>query len=298
MTNLLKRLIVLFLLIPFANLWASVPINTPFDDALRYDNDVIIDDVYNVAEKYIPKDLINVFKEYTNMDDEEETKFFAIQILSIGYWESGWKITKSKPNKDGSYDIGYMMLNTKNIENKRFMQIYGPEEDVSTDLEKYLIVCINFYKELYGRYKYNAIYAYNCGEGRYINRKIPKSTYIYKQRVKECIDKFNIEIKKESEERIRKENFLKTFTKIIPKFIIYNNTLNNKPYNKCNRKITIFYIKNLFILNKEYFDYIYEKISEYGNKENENFVFAGLIKKDNVIRPVFYCKLNGRKYLC
>ena len=88
MTNLLKRLIVLFLLIPFANLWASVPINTPFDDALRYDNDVIIDDVYNVAEKYIPKDLINVFKEYTNMDDEEETKFFAIQILSIGYWES------------------------------------------------------------------------------------------------------------------------------------------------------------------------------------------------------------------
>ena len=149
MTNLLKRLIVLFLLIPFANLWASVPINTPFDDTLRYDNDVIIDDVYNVAEKYIPKDLINVFKEYTNMDDEEETKFFAMQILSIGYWESGWKITKSKPNKDGSYDIGYMMLNTKNIENKRFMQIYGPEEDVSTDLEKYLIVCINFYKELY-----------------------------------------------------------------------------------------------------------------------------------------------------
>lgn len=296
MNSLLKRLIVLFLLISSTNLWAIVSTDVLFDDKLKYDDNVNINDVYNVAEKYIPKDLINAFKEYTTMDNEEETKFFAIQILSIGYWESGWKITKSKSNKDGSYDIGYMMLNTKNIANERFMRIYGPDEAVSTDLEKYLIVCINFYKELYGRYNCDATYAYNCGEGRYINNRIPKSTYIYKQRVKECVDKFNIEIKKESENRIREEKFLKTFAKIMPNPIIYIN-IPNLSFNKYNGKIA-FYTAKLFILNKDDFDHIYEKISKYGNKENENFIFIGQIKKGDLIRPVFYCKLNGRKYLC
>lgn len=295
MNNLIKKIIGIFTLI-LINL-NCINAEEVFNDALKYDSNVTLNDVYSVAENYIPNYLMDSFKEYTVMENENESKYFAIQILSIGYWESGWKITKSKINKDGSYDVGYMMLNTKNISNERFMDIYGPDKNTSNDLETYLIVCINFYKELYGRYETDAVYAYNCGEGRYIRNKIPKSTYIYKQRVKECVDKFNKEIKNASDERIRKEKFLKSLERFMPKTMIVCSIVDSKTYVQKNNQM-IFYKNYLFILNKDEDDHIYEKLSEYSNKENEDYVFIGQIKRGDLIRPVFYCKLNGRKYIC
>ena len=279
--------------------YAYIPKEVIFDYSIVENKDVEINDVYTVASKYVPKELFDSFKEYTMMDSEKETMLFCIQILSIGYWESGWKVTRSKQNRDGSYDVGYMMLNTKNIDNQRFMDIYGPSgvEDVSNEFETYLIVCINFYKDLYSRYKSDAVYAYNCGEGRYLNNKIPESTYLYKLRVKECIDKFNIEVNRASEERKKKEALLTEIDKMFRKTIVYLDfeiDHIDTPIIGFQTKVIFFEGRQLFFKEEE--DH-FQRIYRIGNEENSDYIYIGRIKKGEISRPVFYCKIDGRRYL-
>ena len=292
-------LLLLLLLGMCCGAYTHIPKEVIFDYSIVENKDVKLSDVYSVAEKYVPKDLFGSFKEYTMMDSEKETMLFVIQILSIGYWESGWKVTRSKQNKDGSYDVGYMMLNTKNIGNQRFMDIYGPSEgeDVSNEFETYLIVCINFYKDLYGRYESDAVYAYNCGEGRYLNNKIPESTYLYKLRVKECIDKFNNEVNRASEERKKKEDMLTEIDKMFRKTIVYLDfeiDHIDTPIIGFQTKVIFFEGRQLFFKEEE--DH-FQKIYRIGNEENSDYIYIGRIKKGEISRPVFYCKIDGRRYL-
>lgn len=145
-------------------------------------------DIDTVVRKYVPSKYVKAFNQATICEDGElATANMRLQILAIGYYESGWiKTICNKPNRDGSLDIGYLQLNSKNIENSWFMERFGPNYETSDELELYLVTCINLYKALYSLYGEDAVYAYNAGESRYLKYKsgkisLPKSTSTYKK---------------------------------------------------------------------------------------------------------------------
>jgi hypothetical protein len=178
------------------------------------------------------------------------------------------------------------------------MDIYGPSGDVSNEFETYLIVCINFYKDLYSRYESDAVYAYNCGEGRYLNNKIPESTYLYKLRVKECIDKFNNEVNRAYEERKRKESLLTEIEKMFRKTIVcmdFEIDRIDTPLIRFQTKVLFFFESRQLFFKEE--DDHFQRIYRIGNEENLDYIYIGRIKKGEISRPVFYCKIDGRKYL-
>ena len=145
-------------------------------------------DINTVVRQYVPAKYVKAFNVATMCENDElATANMRLQILAIGYHESGWtKTICDKPNKDGSLDIGYLQLNSKNIKNKWFMEKFGPDYETSDDLERYLITCINLYKALYSLYGEDAVYAYNAGETRYLRYRsgkssLPKTTFTYKR---------------------------------------------------------------------------------------------------------------------
>ncbi len=147
-------------------------------------------DINTVVRQYVPSKYVKAFNRATICEDGDlATANMRLQILAIGYYESGWtKTICDKPNKDGSLDIGYLQLNSKNINNAWFMERFGPNYETSDELELYLVTCINLYKALYSLYGEDAVYAYNAGETRYLKyvsgkSSLPKSTFTYKKRV-------------------------------------------------------------------------------------------------------------------
>ena len=151
-------------------------------------NEVTKIDINKVVRQYVPSKYVKAFNNATIYEgDELATANMRLQILAIGYYESGWvKTICDKPNKDGSLDIGYLQLNSKNIKNKWFMERFGPDYVTSDELECYLVTCINLYKALYSLYGEDAVYAYNAGETRYLKYKsgkgtLPSSTFVYKK---------------------------------------------------------------------------------------------------------------------
>ena len=160
-------------------------------------NEVTKIDINTVVRQYVPSKYVKAFNEATIYEgDELATANIRLQILAIGYYESGWvKTICDKPNRDGSLDIGYLQLNSKNIKNKWFMQKFGPDYTTSDELECYLVTCINLYKALYSLYGEDAVYAYNAGETRYLKYKsgkgtLPRSTFLYKK----CVSKYTTDI--------------------------------------------------------------------------------------------------------
>lgn len=160
-------------------------------------NEVTKIDINTVVRQYVPSKYVKAFNEATIYEgDELATANIRLQILAIGYYESGWvKTICDKPNRDGSLDIGYLQLNSKNIKNKWFMQKFGPDYTTSDELECYLVTCINLYKALYSLYGEDAVYAYNAGETRYLKYKsgkgtLPRSTFLYKK----CVSKYTKDI--------------------------------------------------------------------------------------------------------
>ena len=151
-------------------------------------DEVALIDINTVVRQYVPSKYVKAFNQATICEDGElATANMRLQILAIGYYESGWtKTICDKPNRDGSLDIGYLQLNSKNIKNEWFMERFGPDYETSDELECYLVTCINLYKALYSLYGEDAVYAYNAGETRYLRYKsgkssLPKSTFTYKK---------------------------------------------------------------------------------------------------------------------
>ena len=141
-------------------------------------------DIDAIVGRYVPEDYRSAFYHYTDLGDKLSTANLRLQILAIGKHESGWKNVISKPNKNGTRDIGYLQLNSANLNNSWFMSRFGPESgsDYGKDLaEIALITCINYYKTLYASYGEDAVYCYNAGEGRYKKGSLPDSTIAYKR---------------------------------------------------------------------------------------------------------------------
>jgi hypothetical protein len=147
------------------------------------------DDMEELIQNVIPSEYVEAFLFYTGLD--ENSALLRIQLLAIGKLESDWvKLKSDTINKNGTHDVGYLMLNSDNINNKRFMTQFGPlDEYPAKDMtELYLITCIRYYRYLCQRYGYkNSATIYNAGETLYARRAIPVSTRYYVNRVDEYI---------------------------------------------------------------------------------------------------------------
>ena len=171
--------------------------------------EITLCDVDSVAGTYIPDDLQNVFNSLTDMGDEMTTADLRLRILAIGKVETGWNNTISKPNKNGSYDIGYLQLNSFNLKNAKFMEQFGPTfmevYDRSNLTRIAFVTCIKYYKTLYSVYGEDAYYCYNAGEKRYLKGKVPPSTKSYVKKITKAFEDIVEEVKATADERVKRE---------------------------------------------------------------------------------------------
>ncbi|MDR1398860.1 MAG: hypothetical protein LBJ41_02935 [Treponema sp.] len=154
------------------------------------------DDMEELIQNVIPSEYVETFLFYTSMD--ENPALLQIQLLAIGKLESDWvKVKSDNINKNGTYDVGYLMLNSDNINNKQFMRQFSPldEYPAKNTMELYLITCIRYYQYLCQRYGYeNGTTIYNAGETQYVRRVIPVSTRYYVNRVNKYITDYSNEL--------------------------------------------------------------------------------------------------------
>ncbi|MDR1325461.1 MAG: hypothetical protein LBK00_05435 [Treponema sp.] len=169
------------------------------------------DDIEELIQNVVPSEYVEAFLCYTSMD--ENPALLQIQLLAIGKLESDWvKLKSDNINKNGTHDVGYLMLNSDNISNKRFMSQFGPldEYPAKNTMELYFITCIRYYRYLCQRYGYeNGATIYNAGEAQYARRTIPVSTRYYADRVNKYITDYTSELhaiaKKNEKTREREE---------------------------------------------------------------------------------------------
>ena len=179
------------------------------------------DDIITIINETVPEDVREAFIVCTEDDNILYRDTLRMYLLAIGQKESEWKYTRShRANNNGTYDVGYLMLNENNILDPTFVRnfIPKPSDDYipSNKQEFYLITCINFYKYLYNKYDCDASYAYNAGERRYIEGRIPSSTLKYKRDISLYLDEYIDRLYSMNDDRVEREMFFKELEKIHP----------------------------------------------------------------------------------
>ncbi len=171
------------------------------------------EDILTLVHNTVPEDVVEAFVQYTDDANVRYRDTMRLYLLAVGKHESEWKYTKSlRANSNGTYDIGYLMLNEKNICDPTFIKYFIPKPTdtyiVKNEQEFYLATCINFFKYLYNRYGFDACYAYNAGERRYIENRIPLSTRRYKEGVLNNLKIYLSDLYSIAEKRIEHERWL------------------------------------------------------------------------------------------
>ena len=284
-------------------------------NTVNYDSNSSIEnaDVEKVINDYVPIDCREAFIYYTKGTDKFETINLRLQLLAMGQWESGWKVTISNTvNKNGTVDLGYLALNSANAESDWFMSRFGPNEndgfkyDENNDNERYLIACIKFYKSLYNVYGEDAAYCYNAGVTRYTRHNIPSSTYTYKKRVSEYIEKFIQESEKYAIKRIELEKILKAknYLNLITVDDFYKEYLLKNISNEKRLNLAFNYIQLLlsdrenYLLSDKNRRMIDNALST-GVIQNSEFICIGYIRKyGNHLAPVFKSTITGERVIC
>lgn len=187
----------------------------PSLNCYRYESE----DVETLVKRVVPECVVDTFLFYTK--DEENTfeqDTIRMYLLAVGEHESGWKVTRSRyMNNNGSYDLGYLMLNEYNLKDEIFAKYFFPKvEDnfkaVLSDQEFYVATCVNYYKYLYRKFGCDASYAYNCGEYRYKTGKLPESTYDYKLKITKYLNYYIDDLYTIAEERVSKQKMIESIT--------------------------------------------------------------------------------------
>lgn len=129
---------------------------------LEYFNNIKKEKEEEFYKERIPKEFADAFLYYT-----QDCKNLRLPFYAIMFHESGNFKSYVNKNLNGTYDLGPSQLNTSNMENARFRELYNPKDEshVTTKYCFYMVMTINFFKDLV--YKYgidNAIYCYNGGE--------------------------------------------------------------------------------------------------------------------------------------
>ena len=217
---------------------------------------------------HIPSEYADAFLYYTKDINEIDPKF-RIEFYSIMFHESGNFRSFVNKNKNGSYDYGPSQLNSKNIENKRFMTAFTPKDKshITSKYCLYMIISINFYWDLKNTWSNYALYAYNGGpkaariiknniqDPRYAN--LVKNVKRYNYSVRNNIKKFNIELAKyvKNSRSELVESLRKQFEEDYFQMIVLNSkkSSNIKNHNKFINDMILYYIreKNLADLQSE-----------------------------------------------
>lgn len=119
-----------------------------------------------------------------------------ILLLAQAEIESGWIVMETKPNNNGSVDLGPLGLNSNNVKDKWFINKFWPfelEEDVKEINIMYMVACINFFKSLMCEFETpeKVLIAYNAGPGAARTGRIPARTKLYIKWVSESFQKLS-----------------------------------------------------------------------------------------------------------
>ena len=178
-------------------------------------------------EETIPEKFVEPFFDMT-----KDLKSIGIEILGLGFHESHWKDFIGKVNKNGSIDIGPLMLNSYNIANSDFMRRYGKNSDdykYDTDVY-YMTICITFFKALRVEYgTFNALKVYNGGPkvmrdncSKELKKTVTTYANVVYKEINKCASEWKAykeekreviiaEMEREKEEQIAKEKFIQEY---------------------------------------------------------------------------------------
>lgn len=152
----------------------------------------------------IPAEYYDAFIYYTRNTPELRMPFYSIMVHESG----NFKVYKRR-NTNGSYDLGPSHLNSNNIKNPYFRELYNPKDEshITNVYCFYMIMSLNYFKDMVDKFDGNmthAYYAYNGGQKApsIINSKhIPseKKNYVknviaYSKAIYRNIDKFSNEL--------------------------------------------------------------------------------------------------------
>lgn len=148
----------------------------------------------------IPKEYGDAFLYYTQDRTEMRMHFYSLMV----HESNNFKAFVNK-NLDGSWDYGPSQLNSNNIKNPLFRELYNPKDEshITSKYCFYMVMSINLYWDLVCKYGYEyAFYAYNGGErtirykkaGINQNTSLMKSVTSYDMKVRELIDKHTMEL--------------------------------------------------------------------------------------------------------
>lgn len=158
-----KIIIVIMSLLIITNIHARVDFNH-FVNTISISNRILPNEV--LEERFylenIPKEYGRAFLYYTRNMKEIRPYFYSIML----HESNGFRAFVST-NRDGSKDLGPSQLNTNNIKNSRFRELYNPKDEsrITNVYCFYMVMTINFYWDLVNKHGYDyAFYAYNGGE--------------------------------------------------------------------------------------------------------------------------------------
>lgn len=135
----------------------------------------------------IPKEYADAFLYYTRNVPELRMSFYSIMV----HESANFKVYKRK-NTNGSFDLGPSHLNSNNIKNAYFRELYNPKDEshITNVYCFYMVMSLNYFIDMVDKFNgniMNAYYAYNGGQKApsIINSKyVPKNKVNYVKNVK------------------------------------------------------------------------------------------------------------------
>lgn len=156
----------------------------------------------NFYKQRIPSTYSDAFLYYTRKCPELRMAFYSIMVHESG----NFKVYKRK-NTDGSYDLGPSHLNSNNIKNAYFRELYNPtdESHITNVYCFYMIMSLNYFRDMVDKFGniQDAFYAYNGGQKApkiIKSNTIPKSKEKFVKNVKAYANTVNTYIDKYEKE--------------------------------------------------------------------------------------------------
>lgn len=157
----------------------------------------------NFYKQRIPSTYSDAFLYYTRNCPELRMAFYSIMVH-----ESGNFTVYKRKNTDGSYDLGPSHLNSNNIKNAYFRELYNPKDEshITNVYCFYMVMSLNYFRDMVDKFGniQDAFYAYNGGQKapKIIKSKtIPKNKERFVKNVKSYatainnnIDKYELEL--------------------------------------------------------------------------------------------------------
>lgn len=112
----------------------------------------------------IPKEYYDAFMYYTRNTPELRMPFYSIMV----HESANFRVYKRK-NTNGSYDLGPSHLNSNNIKNPYFRELYNPKDEshITNVYCFYMIMSLNYFRDMVDKFDGNmtdAYCAYNGGQ--------------------------------------------------------------------------------------------------------------------------------------